>query len=69
MDEENHSANPARSSLYKREKAPGLKDTSARMTLNLRNLTKLVETLAKIYWGRIKEKLEEQAAAAEIDAE
>lgn len=43
---------------YKREKVQ-LKDCSLRMTLNLRNLSKLIETLAKIYWTRMKEKLDE----------
>ena len=38
------------------------------MTLNIRNLCKLVETFSKMYWARLKEKMEDQAVAEELKA-
>ena len=40
-----------------------------RMTLNLRNLAKLIETLAKIHWGRVRDKLEDETSMTEKDAD
>ena len=47
-----------RTMLFKREKLK-LTDCSSRMTLNIRNLSKLVETLSKINWTRVKERLDD----------
>lgn len=41
---------PNRTSFYKREKVQ-LNDCSSRMTLNLRNLCKIVDACAKMYWA------------------
>ena len=37
------------------------------MTLNIRNLTKLIETCSKIYWTRMKEKLDDYLTANEYN--
>lgn len=52
--------------MYKREKVQ-LKDCSARMTLNIRNLTKLIETCSKIYWTKMKERLDDYIQINDID--
>ena len=44
--------------LYRREKV-NLRDCSTRMTLNLRNLSKIIDACAKLYWKRISDKIEE----------
>lgn len=59
---------PNRTSFYKREKVQ-LNDCSSRMTLNLRNLCKIVDACAKMYWARMKEKLDDHIIQNEQDDE
>lgn len=49
---------PNRTTLYRREKVQ-LKDCSSRMTLNMRNLCRIIETCSKFYWSRMKDKMDE----------
>ena len=54
--------------MFRREKVK-LNDCSSRMTLNMRNLCRIIESCSKVYWSRMKEKLEETIVHDEINEE